>query len=162
MRFFLMLGPEAGIVTHLLKQDCGPDEQEHLKKTLEQERLNRRFSCEGSRRFSAKSQRASCVCYKIPCPKSLSNGCCSNTSTANSHRYQNPSKREGRRRRPVRSILSASAGPLESVSSDSRKTDDRRGNAFPRRAHYAANTALRNEKRPGVRRFIFQREGDEF
>ena len=28
MRFFLMLAPEAGIVTHLLKQDCGPDEQE--------------------------------------------------------------------------------------------------------------------------------------
>ena len=55
MRFFLMLAPEAGIVTHLLNQDCGPDEQEHLKKTPEQERLDRQFGCGGSRRFRAKS-----------------------------------------------------------------------------------------------------------
>ena len=149
MRFFLMLAPEAGIVTHLLKQDCGPDEQEHLKKTLEQERLNRRFSCEGSRRFSAKSQRASCVCYKIPCPKSLSNGCCSNTSTANSHRYQNHSKREGRRKRPVRVILSVSAGPLELGSSDSRKTDD-----MPQ----LRSTLPQPSQTPGIRRSIFQSE----
>jgi hypothetical protein len=55
MRLFLMLALEAGIVTHLPKQDCGPDEQEHLKKTPEQERLDRQFSCGGSRRFRAKS-----------------------------------------------------------------------------------------------------------
>jgi hypothetical protein len=57
MRLFLMLAPEAGIVTHLLKQDCGPDEQEHLKKTPEQERLDRQFRCGGSRRFWSKVMR---------------------------------------------------------------------------------------------------------
>jgi len=56
-----MLAPEAGIVTHLLKQDCGPDEQEHLKKTPEQERLDRQFSCGGSRRFPSKVMRADVV-----------------------------------------------------------------------------------------------------
>jgi len=52
---FLDAGREAGIVTHLLKQDCSPDEQGDLKKTPEQEWLDRQFRCGGSRRFSTKS-----------------------------------------------------------------------------------------------------------